>query len=448
MDYKSSDSWLLYNVIKKFKSFFYNISIVILFFCYIYPLRFNFIPGAISTRNIMGILGIAYYLCMIFNSHKFKTRYNITTIKFLISIILLPILSLIPLTYNNTIDLAFIIYPIQIILIYFAAYLIFKFAKKIKINEILNYFILCVIIQGVISIIMFLNPPIRDVLINLISYDDFTENVISKTSEFRLIGFGVAFYVAGIISSVALIFNMYKILHSNQTFLWIISYIFILISGICMARTTLIGFGLSLILICSKSPIFKLKIRLKILFITTTLITICCIIFLVIISLPSNIYYNIENFITFGFELFINMHESGSATTNSTNTLLTMYGIIPNEFSTWLIGDGLWTYPNSGLYYKDTDVGYFRLIFYFGIIGTIAYMCFQYYSVKLAITKVPNLKNILNLIFIFSVILNFKGFADIFGYCAIFYFCKKTKNYYDKNRTPKEIIIKHILHNK
>ena len=53
----------------------------------------------------------------------------------------------------------------------------------------------------------------------------------------------------------------------------------------------------------------------------------------------------------------------------------------PDTFHTWIIGDGYFNNPGydpdflgeitSG-YYKDTDIGYLRYIFYFGLIGLFA----------------------------------------------------------------------------
>ena len=60
--------------------------------------------------------------------------------------------------------------------------------------------------------------------------------------------------------------------------------------------------------------------------------------------------------------MFLNYFTSGKLSTESTDVMMNMY-VFPDNLSTWLIGDGIWTDPRTGFYYKGTDIGYCRMIF-------------------------------------------------------------------------------------
>ena len=74
--------------------------------------------------------------------------------------------------------------------------------------------------------------------------------------------------------------------------------------------------------------------------------------------------------------------ESGEWDVGSNEKLKGMY-VFPETFKTWLIGDGFFGATTSDPYYigkewksfyMDTDVGYLRFIFYFGILGLFTFL--------------------------------------------------------------------------
>ncbi|MEG8241803.1 hypothetical protein MKS77_02840 [Acinetobacter baumannii] len=127
------------------------------------------------------------------------------------------------------------------------------------------------------------------------------------------------------------------------------------------ARTTIVGFLLSLILFY-KNP----KIILK---------SILGLFFLIVLVIP---FYNIliqnDKIILlkdFGFDLLLDTDDSQAA--QSFGKLTSMFDIYPDNLKTWVFGDVFYRTEDGG-YYKNTDVGYFRIIFSGGIIGLIYYM--------------------------------------------------------------------------
>lgn len=84
--------------------------------------------------------------------------------------------------------------------------------------------------------------------------------------------------------------------------------------------------------------------------------------------------------IDFGFEGFISLVEKGRWEVRSNYQLKGMF-IYPDNTRAWLVGDGhmastdidpYYVGPVYHGYYKDTDVGYSRFLFYFGIVGLVA----------------------------------------------------------------------------
>lgn len=65
-----------------------------------------------------------------------------------------------------------------------------------------------------------------------------------------------------------------------------------------------------------------------------------------------------------------------------------------------------------------TDVGYSRMIFYFGLIGMVAFLLFQFYLVK----KTFGYSSLFSAILIsYILILNIKGFTEIAAILIIFF---------------------------
>ena len=69
------------------------------------------------------------------------------------------------------------------------------------------------------------------------------------------------------------------------------------------------------------------------------------------------------------FEPILNYLSGNGFSADSLDSLKTMYKL--PSFSTFLIGDGFYTNLSTGGYYQSTDVGFLRLIYYWGIIPTV-----------------------------------------------------------------------------
>ena len=116
------------------------------------------------------------------------------------------------------------------------------------------------------------------------------------------------------------------------------------------------------------------------------------------------------------FEWYINMSESGSLETRSTNVLQSMY-VFPDNSKTWWLGDGLF-HTKEGGFYMRTDVGYLRNLFYWGLIGTflIYFMQCLYCRIVMKTTELHIMKSLCFFIILWVFAYNVKEFwfADMY----------------------------------
>ncbi len=399
----------------------------VLFF-YIYAVPFIFLP--VSTRVLFGVFGFLILATEILQ-YKIKLKLNKRLVYFLVLLLLIPFVALISIGINQTSDIEFIKYPISMLTILFASYFVAKvlnkFYRKLDFQNISLLIVNIILIQSIIAFMMFLIPELRDFLLGIqkLAPDDIER--ISDFFEFRIIGFGIMFFGAGIISGFGLILigallRFYK-LSSKQTIWLSIKFLFILVVGMMMARTTLIGGLLGLMLIFMpknlKATISMFKKRF--LFILN-IVVIPIILMMILFFLVPKIGEIFEPLFNFAFEIFINYFEKGSAESASTNQLQNMY-IFPETIQTWIIGDGYWNNPYGSGYYMHTDVGYLRLIYYFGLVGLFVYLLMQVSIIKNSFEQ----KLLIYTIFLYLLVLNLKGFTDLVSICLVFYFALLSK---------------------
>lgn len=397
----------------------------VLFF-YIYAVPFVFLP--VSTRVLFGIFGFIILTIEVLQ-YKINLKLNKQLLYFLVLLFLIPFISLISIGINQANDIEFIKYPISMIAILLASYFVAKvlnrFYRKLDFQNVSLLIVNVILIQSIVAFMMFLIPELRDFLLGIqkLSPDDIER--MSDFFEFRILGFGTMFFGAGVISGFGLILigallRFYN-LNSKQTILLSIKFLFILLIGMMMARTTLIGGLLGLMLIFFPKN-FKATIsmfRKRFLFLFN--ITIIPLIFVsVLFFVVPKIGEMLEPLFNFAFEIFINYFEKGSAESASTTQLQHMY-VFPENIKTWIIGDGFWANPYGSGYYMQTDVGYLRLIYYFGLIGLVTYLIVQFFAIK-TIFKNYNLSVIFyRIVFSYLLILNLKGFADLLPFIFLYW---------------------------
>lgn len=305
----------------------------------------------------------------------------------------------------------------------FSSYLIislfFYIYPKGNFLNLLSYIVIAILIQCIISIAMYQNPAINDFFMSIQMADALALYKRELTEGKRLLGFGIAFFGAGIICGAGLILTTYIIVKKKMKLFfilfWSVVYCFIFFVGLLSARTTLAGLGVSLAL--AVFLIFFNKSSRKGQFIK----------FLALTAFFATIGYTLcyvyfPEFADWAFEAFINYQESGEIRTASSDGLETMF-ILPRTFHEWWFGIG-------SLAFFGSDVGFTRLLFYGGLPATIAYFFYQFVLAKLAFTRDFGQTVMLLLLVVYSMILNVKGIADVNGFLCLFVFYFLHYKYY------------------
>lgn len=405
-----------------------KILIVVLFFSYIYEIQYNIFPWDFPV--MLGLVGIILYVI----SPRIRIYCYQQDWKVLkLSMVFIPILivSLLSIIINKTSDLYFvklaILTPIRIFGLIPIMLLIKHTYGKIHYTTIIWLFLICGIIQMFLAISMWLIPSLKNNLYTLLASSELSDMILEKTDGFRLNGFGTNFFGSGIVHGFMLILAILLLLTKNTTMRSNIMVMFICIilflGGMMMARTTLVGacFAIIIYLLSQRNWLSNFKLFLGFLLIISLSI-------MILSRISTSLFGQFESLFEFGFEMFFNYFAWGEVSTSSTDIMMNMY-IFPKDFYTWLLGDGLWTDSLTGFYYMGTDIGYCRMIFYFGIIGTLTFfICCKKMIAYISNRGIGINKSIFFIIFILICTLNLKGFTSMFTLLSPFYFCDKINN--------------------
>lgn len=309
------------------------------------------------------------------------------------------------------------------------------FCKVISFYVITRYFLMTLVVQSVIAIVMFVNQPICLFLFDLQGID-LTSRVIKMYFGVRLIGLGCFYFGAGAIYGLGLIAIMpfmLKAKNKQQLIKLILLYVYIFIVGIFFARTAMIGcvFSILYLIFCILIPKMCNKVflvfRQFIIYLTVFGIAL-----VFIYTSSPKLQEDYGDIIDFGFEAFINLVENGELSTASSDGLTEYHlSIWPQNQKTYYIGDMRWTKGDS--YYGDSDVGYVRLLFYFGVPGVILFLLYQYSIVRISglIFKERILSFFFFTVFFYALILLIKGYIDVASLIFIYLHYKSLDSKYE-----------------
>lgn len=412
----------------------------------IFPFVFSFFPAA-NTKMIMAAMGLAVWL---FNISK--ERSGIVDRGFaIISLWAFGVsaVSFASITINNTPDTSYVGYLISMWVWLGAAYFSVQCIKNIdgviSVERVIWILIGVAVFQCFAGILMYKYSFWEDLFKNNIQGEKYMGIGIDDT---RLHGIGCALDVGGARLGAILIAISYLIiqyLKRNISF-WIISFliasfIFITVCGNMMGRTLTIGASLAVLFILVNllfnKELYAASKRRFILWSSIILLggILSCV-----------VLYNSDSsskeLLRFGFEGFFNYFESGTFETHSTN-LLSQGLIFPDNWHTWLIGDGYmmggandpyYIGPEDYGFYMNTDSGYSRFIFYFGIIGLSTFMGFFINVAIVCSKRLPKAKFLFLLLLILNFVIWIKVSSDIFMIFAPFLCISKNEEIESESR--------------
>lgn len=364
---------------------------------------------------VLGLIGLPLY---IYNSSAIRDGDSKYVKDILLALLPVAIVAFLSIVGNHSSDFYFIKWAIINALYFFGAYFLFQLLKhsfrNFTFERLVDLLVLCAVVQLSLALVMYFSPEVKNVLQPLIHESEIAKEAMERAAT-RMVGFGTHFFLSGTIHAfilimIAISFTLRKVSLIKSVVL-MLSFIFIAAVGSMMARTTLVGvlFAIVIVLLRRRGK----KYFISGLVLSTIIISVASVSFIDLIGDDMELLFN------FGFEAFVKFQETGSFSTSSTDGMLRLYKF-PTTWETWLMGDAIYEVGKG--YYMNTDIGYCRLIFYFGILGFIAYMWFEYYTLKRIFPpkKYGNILWSILLCFVFAI--NGKGTYDIFPYVCLFGF--------------------------
>lgn len=418
-----------------YKYLVHIISVILTSF-YFFPIETVFLPG-MNTKMALAGIGL-----LILGKRLAQRRdAGINKDFFVLSLLALGIslISLLTMTINNTPDASFLTYFVSMWVWMGGAYTVVRWLDTaygyVNVRLVCNQLIAVCVIQCLIAWTKDVYPPLQAWVDSFVGGEAFMGN----TKEARLSGIGAALDVAGLRFSAVVVMIGYILskaeeLSHKQVVTYLISFLIIAIIGNMMSRTTTVGVGLALVYWIYSTNLLSLKQNIKNQKLWFWLGGILCVIIPVFIYL----YFANDTFyknIRFGFEGFFSLWETGEWQTSSNDILLEHMVVFPDNWVTWLIGDGYaanpmdktlsffdpyYTGPIYHGYYKGTDIGYLRYIFYFGLVGTFVFVFFMWKSAWACIHRFKDYKMMFLMILLVNYIGWFKVSTDIFLVFAIF----------------------------
>ena len=402
---------------------------------YFFPFQFRFLP-AVNTKMALAALGL-----VILGIQLARNRNALINKDFFILSIFAAFVSLaglISVIYNETPDYAYATYIISMWVWISAAYVVVSLIRwvhgTVSVYLLCNYLIALSVAQCVLALAMDFYEPLKDFIFSIQNEDVggfFTQKK-------RLSGLGAGLDVAGSRFSAVLILLSFVCVHNFQKikpylFLYIGAFIIIGFIGNMIGRTTTIGMIIAILYFIIGSAIYMSnKDRNRIWW---------RIFGILIIAVPLLIYgyYTMPDLrqnIRFGFEGFFSLVEEGRWEVHS-NEMLKQGYIFPDNLKTWLIGDGYfgttnidpyYTGVNWGGFYKGSDVGYSRFLFYFGLTGLIAFSVFMMKTCQACMKRFEDYKLMFLILLAVNFIVWLKVSTDIFLVFAPFLCISQKEN--------------------
>lgn len=410
--------------IKKFILFVLSVIVVSFFF---YPLQLRQLP--MNTKTIMAGLGVLVVLIEIAKTGRGIIRKDLLVLS--VFAIGVSFFSLLAITVNHTSDTTYVSYIISMWVWLSAAYASIWFVRKcfgyVNIVLLSDILIWSGLIQCISALIIDSNQWFHDLV------DQFTDHRWTESVE-RLYGISAELDTAGIHFAVTLVIIAFVLCNYSPNwstlkiaFYWI-SFILISMIGNMIARTTLTGMILGLFYIFWKSGFLKLNIEKS----QKRVAGIALIALILAIPIVVHYYNSNNNFrenFEFGFEGFFSLYEQGAWDVGSNEQLSNMV-VWPENLKTWFIGDGYIVNPKEDPhyvgpitrgYYMDTDIGFLRFIFYFGLPGLMAFSAFIIMAGVTCARRLPGHNMLLFGLIVLNFIVWCKVATDLFFIFALLY---------------------------
>ncbi len=397
---------------------------------YFFPFQFTFLPMA-NTKMILAAVGA---ILLLTNLAKEKSAsIDKGFFKLVLYAGIVSLIGLLSVIINGTPDYTYATYIVSMLVWTGGAYAVTMLIKgvhrHISIQLVCSYLIAVSMAQCIIAFAMGQYPPLKNFVDSFLAGEGF----MGKT-ESRLYGIGAALDVAGMRFAAVLAIIAYfsantaDALSKKMNVFYVSAFFIIAIVGNMIGRSTSIGLAIAIAywiwtLLRPQTKNKENLIAFGRYFLGALVLILPLTIYLY--HTDAMVRHNIE----FGFEGFFSLAQTGRWETNSNEILKNMY-VFPESLHTWIIGDGYFGNPNDtdpyyigkewAGFYKDTDVGYLRLLFYFGLAGLLAFIFFMYKAAQYSCKCHPQHKLLFMIILGINYIIWFKVASDLFLVLALF----------------------------
>lgn len=398
---------------------------------YFFPFSPTFLPAA-NTKMILAALGLVILIAE--NARKKTAVIGKDFVLLSFWAIIVSLISLISVVINNTPDYTYVSYIVSMWVwmggAYATIFVIKSFHGRVNVRILCHYLISVCVFQCLIAFFMDQFPAMKTIVDSLVEGEGFMGKV-----ETRLYGIGASLDVAGMRFSAILIIIAFLVTHpevplsKREIVLFITCFMVISIIGNMMSRTTTLGMvsAIMYLIVYSCSNAFSNR-RIGTL---STFWKYLALILTVFVTLSVYLYNNNQSVhynLRFGFEGFFSLVETGHWETNSNDILKSMV-VFPDNTKTWIIGDGYIRNPKidphytgeiTGGFYKNTDIGYLRFIFYFGIVGLFSFAFFLFSVARACSSRFKHYAKLFFMILILNYLVWFKVSTDLFVLFALF----------------------------
>ena len=396
-----------------------------------FPFEFRALPS-MNTKKLMAAAALVILFFRMVNKRNITVDRNFIYLSILAGLV--SFFGIVSVTFNNTEDYAYATYIMSFWVWWGAAYTVCTFIRWIHghltFQLVTNYLITVCVFQCIIALVMDTNKAFKS-FINAIV---FQQDLIFEGNVHRLYGIGASLDVAGMRFAAVLVMIIYLLANARfekrwyEYLLYFTSFIVITIAGNIIARTTLVGTIMALLYLTYVT--FHQGIHPE----HNYFVLWRWIAGLIIISIPLMTYSyqndsQMRKNMRFGFEGFFNWVEKGQFSYTSNDKLKTMY-IWPDNAKTWIIGDGYFDNPYGNDpyytgeitegYYKNTDVGYLRFIYYFGTVGLVMFSLFMFKTGQICANQFPNKQLLFWMLLAVHFIIWSKVASDLFLVFALF----------------------------
>lgn len=397
---------------------------------FFFPFYFTFLP-TVNTKMMMAALGGFLLLVKLARSGSAQIDKGIFSVS--LWAILVSLASLISMVLNNTPDDSYLGYVVSMWVWLAAAYFVVSAIKfthgSVTIERVCVYLITVGVLQCFLAIAVDTIPVVKTFIDSILAGEGFMGK-----NETRLYGLGCALDVAGTRFSVLLVmiaFLLPKAAQKEKSGLYmtllLVAFCVLVGIGSIIGRTTVVGAVLAL-LYMFYTFIFKNNIPDDIRKKLMRWVVGGMFVGIVVAVGLYNFSPQWQKYFQFGFEGFFSLAETGRWEVHSNSQLAAQF-LLPDNAWTWIIGDGYIASTTIDPYYigkawtgfyKGTDVGYSRFLFYFGLIGLVIFSLFFVKVCQVCANRIKEYKYMFVIFLLINFIVWFKVSTDIFVVFAPF----------------------------